>query len=112
MSKFVMGYSSAVTAAVSISVGLNLFLKRINNVNPSLKNLLQRFIPVPAVVTASTLNVILMRIHELDEGIEVTDSQGTVIGTSQIAAKNALKEMAISRAALGTSGSAQFDCLI
>ncbi len=47
--------------------------------------------PVPAVVTASTLNVLLMRLHELDEGIDVIDQSGNVLGTSKIAAKNALK---------------------
>lgn len=36
---------------------------------------------------ASTLNTILMRNHELREGIEVVDEKGEVIGTSKIAAK-------------------------
>ena len=37
--------------------------------------------------TASTLNSVLMRHHELREGIEVVDEDGTVVGTSTIAAK-------------------------
>lgn len=38
--------------------------------------------------------------HELDEGINVVDKQGNVVGTSKLAAKKALKEMAVTRAAL------------
>lgn len=37
---------------------------------------------------ASALNAFLMRKHELKEGIEVLDSEGKVVGTSQVAAKN------------------------
>lgn len=49
--------------------------------------MVQRFIPYPAVACASTLNTVLMRNHELREGIEVVDEQGNVVGTSKIAAK-------------------------
>ena len=38
--------------------------------------------------TASAINAFLMRKHELKEGIEVMDSEGKVVGTSQVAAKN------------------------
>jgi hypothetical protein len=60
----------------------------------------QRFVPLPAVATASTLNVVLMRRHECNEGIDVLDKEGNVVGTSKLAAKKALTEMAISRAIL------------
>ena len=100
MSRFVQGYATAVTAAISISVGLNLMLRRANNLKPAVKNLIQRFVPLPAVATASTLNVILMRLHELDEGIDVVNKEGEIVGTSKLAAKKALTEMAITRAAL------------
>lgn len=100
MKTFLQGYTGAVTAAISISVGLSLLLKRANNLSPSLKSMIQRFVPLPAVATASTLNVLLMRRHELDKGIDVLDKSGKVVGSSQLAAKKALKEMAISRALL------------
>jgi hypothetical protein len=38
--------------------------------------------------SASALNAFLMRKHELKEGIEVMDSEGKTVGTSQVAAKN------------------------
>ena len=85
------------TAAISISVTLNLLLRKVNNLSPAVKNLVQRFVPLPAVATASTLNVILMRMHELDEGIDVVDKHGNVVGSSKIAAKKALTEMAVTR---------------
>jgi hypothetical protein len=65
-----------------------------------MKSILLRYTPLPAVMTASTLNVVLMRIHELDEGINVVDKDGQVVGSSKLAAKFALKEMAITRATL------------
>ena len=100
MTTFAQGYTGAVTAAITISVGLNLLLRRVNNVSAGLKNLIQRFVPLPAVATASTLNVILMRRHELNEGIDVVNKKGEVVGTSKLAAKKALTGMAITRAAL------------
>lgn len=100
MSTFIQGYSGAVTAAITISVGLNLMLRRLNGLTPAVKNLVQRFVPLPAVATASTLNVVLMRRHELNEGIDVVDKEGGVVGTSKLAAKKALTEMAITRAIL------------
>lgn len=49
-------------------------------------NLLPLFISVYSA-SASTINAVLMRYHELSEGIEVVDAEGHVIGTSTIAAK-------------------------
>ena len=100
MSTFLTGYGGAVTAAIGISVGLTLLLRRANNLKPSVRNMIQRFVPLPAVATASTLNVVLMRMHEIDEGIDVVDKSGQVVGTSKLAAKKALQEMAVTRAAL------------
>ena len=37
-------------------------------------------------MTASTLNVVLMRLNELDVGIEVLDKNGKKVGTSKLAA--------------------------
>lgn len=100
MSTFVQGYTGAVTAAITISVGLSLLLRRANHLRPAVKDLVQRFVPLPAVATASTLNVVLMRRHELEKGIDVVDKGGNVVGTSSLAAKKALKEMAVTRALL------------
>lgn len=95
--RFLIGYFGAVSSAVSIAVGLSIFIKRANHFTPATKLLIQRFVPFPAVATASTCNVVLMRNNELSEGVEVFDSKNTVVGTSIVAAKKALFETAITR---------------
>jgi hypothetical protein len=100
MTTFLQGYTGAVTVAISISVTLNILLRRVNNLSAAARTLVTRFVPLPAVCCASTLNVVLMRRHEIEAGIEVLDKQGEVIGTSKVAAKKALTEMAISRCLL------------
>ncbi|XP_067657068.1 sideroflexin-5-like [Haliotis asinina] len=96
-SRFLIGYCGAVTSAVSIAVGLNLLIKRAHKFRPATKLLIKRFIPFPAVATASTCNVLLMRNFELSEGIEVFDQNEKMVGTSKIAARKALKETALTR---------------
>ncbi|CAF1025202.1 unnamed protein product [Didymodactylos carnosus] len=100
ISKFAIGYLTAVTSAVSIAVGLTLLIRRAKSLSPGLKTVVQRFVPLPAVACASTCNVVFMRFHELFDGIEVIDQNNNPVGVSKIAAKNALKEMAMTRAFL------------
>ncbi|XP_041371145.1 sideroflexin-5-like isoform X2 [Gigantopelta aegis] len=100
MSRFFMGYFGAVTSAVSIAIGLSVLVKRAKNFSPATKMLIQKFVPFPAVATASTCNVLLMRNYELSEGIEVFDKNKQTVGTSRIAAKQALFETAVTRAVL------------
>lgn len=95
--RFIAGYVGAVTSAVSIALGLGVLIKKANKFSPATKMLIQRFVPFPAVATASTFNVILMRNNELNEGIDVVDDQNNVVGTSKVAAKKALTETAITR---------------
>ncbi|CAF1063002.1 unnamed protein product [Adineta ricciae] len=99
-SKFAIGYLSAVTVSVSIAVGLTMIIRRAKALPPRWKTIVERFVPLPAVACASTCNVLFMRFHELSEGIQVIDEQNKPIGVSQIAAKKALTEMAMTRAFL------------
>ncbi|XP_033632998.1 sideroflexin-5-like [Asterias rubens] len=96
-SRFVVGYVGAVTSACTIAGGLSLLLKRATSFSPTTRMVVQRFVPFPAVATANVCNVTLMRFSELSEGINVTDSQGNVVGSSKIAAKMALTETAVTR---------------
>ena len=50
--------------------------------------------------TANTLNAMLMRNHELREGIVVVDEEGREVGTSVVAARRAVSETAVTRAVL------------
>ncbi|XP_068195413.1 sideroflexin-5a isoform X3 [Antennarius striatus] len=100
VSKFVQGYLGAVTSAVSIAVGLNVFLQKARRFSPATRLLVQRFIPFPAVASANVCNVVLMRHSELSEGISVLDDDGKVVGTSKVAARHALFETALTRVVL------------
>jgi len=100
LKRFLMGYTGAVTTAVSVAVGLNLVLRRASRFGERSKYIISRFIPYPAVSFASTCNVILMRNNELSEGIDVTDKSNNVVGTSRAAARKALTETAITRMVL------------
>ncbi|XP_030306734.1 uncharacterized protein LOC103531235 isoform X2 [Calypte anna] len=99
-SKFIQGYLGAVISAVSIAVGLNVLIQRANKFTPATRLLIQRFVPFPAVASANICNVVLMRHTELEEGIDVLDSNGIIVGSSRIAAKHALLETALTRVVL------------
>ncbi|XP_077789810.1 sideroflexin-5 isoform X4 [Podarcis muralis] len=87
-SKFIQGYLGAVISAVSIAVGLNVLIQKANQFTPATRLLIQRFVPFPAVASANICNVVLMRHTELEEGIDVLDSDGNRVGSSRIAAKH------------------------
>ncbi|NXF38797.1 SFXN5 protein, partial [Nyctibius bracteatus] len=79
-SKFIQGYLGAVISAVSIAVGLNVLVQRANKFTPATRLLIQRFVPFPAVASANICNVVLMRHTELEEGIDVLDNNGNIVG--------------------------------
>jgi tricarboxylate carrier len=97
-SKILLGYAGATTASVGIAVSLTALVKKSQHLPPSTQILVQRFIPFPAVALASTCNLVLMRYHELFQGIEVLDGEGRVVGVSRVAAKKALTETSVTRA--------------
>ncbi|XP_068799944.1 sideroflexin-5 isoform X4 [Struthio camelus] len=81
-------------------VGLNVLVQRANKFTPATRLLIQRFVPFPAVASANICNVVLMRHTELEEGIDVLDNNGNLVGSSRIAAKHALLETALTRVVL------------
>ncbi|XP_014396405.1 PREDICTED: sideroflexin-5 [Myotis brandtii] len=99
-SKFIQGYLGAVISAVSIAVGLNVLVQKANKFTPATRLLVQRFVPFPAVASANICNVVLMRYGELEEGIDVLDGDGNLVGSSRIAARHALLETALTRVVL------------
>ncbi|KAM4733163.1 sideroflexin-5b isoform 2-T2 [Anableps anableps] len=99
-SKFLQGYVGAVTSAVSIAVGLNVLIQKANKLSPATRMIIQRFVPFPAVASANICNVALMRHNELSEGIDVLDNNGSVVGSSKIAARHAIMETAFTRVVL------------
>ncbi|XP_015911841.1 sideroflexin-1-like [Parasteatoda tepidariorum] len=69
----------------------------LNNLVKSSPPLIRRFVPFCAVAAANCINVPMMRIKELQEGIPVVDENGIRIGNSQTAAKFAISQVVISR---------------
>ena len=95
-----LGYVGAVTSAVTVAGGLLEALRRTTRLAPATRALALRFVPYPAVATANVCNVVLMRMNELREGIAVTAPDGTVLGSSQVAARRAVAETALTRIVL------------
>ncbi|XP_021118126.1 sideroflexin-5 isoform X3 [Heterocephalus glaber] len=81
-------------------VGLNVLVQKANKFTPATRLLVQRFVPFPAVASANICNVVLMRYGELEEGIDVLDVDGNLVGSSRIAARHALLETALTRVVL------------
>ena len=106
------GYVGAVSGACGVSLGLKTMIDKSTSLSTLKKMKLQKFIALPAIITASAINVILMRRNELTTGINIYYEQQqpnnnaheqeqevkvVIAGSSQIAAKKALTEMVISR---------------
>ncbi|CAB3997165.1 sideroflexin-5-like isoform X1 [Paramuricea clavata] len=96
-SRFILSYVTAITSAVSIAVGLTVFVQKAKIFSPQVRRSLQRLIAFPATASANICNVLAMRSNELIEGVELVDSEGNVKGTSKIAAKRAIFETIITR---------------
>ncbi|CEM11388.1 unnamed protein product [Vitrella brassicaformis CCMP3155] len=94
-----IAYGLATAVSVGLAVGLNEGLKRAT-LSPGIRTVLQWVVPFTAVAGAGVLNALLMRSNELIEGIPVEDSSGRTLGRSQLAARYALTQVAISRIVL------------
>ncbi|XP_033005422.1 sideroflexin-4 [Lacerta agilis] len=70
------------------------------NLGPSGQRVFRNIIPGPLTAMLCALNVMVTRSSEYENGIEVLDSQGQVIGTSQKAGEKAVEQAALSRAVM------------
>jgi hypothetical protein len=94
------GYVGAVTASVSIAVGLGQLVKR-SALQTATKVMVSRFMAYPAVATANLANLLMMRWPEVEQGVELKEvGTDQVHGMSKIAAKSALFDTAITRVVL------------
>lgn len=97
---FLTGYVGAIASAMTIAGGLTSLIPRLPLLSVGVKSFLLRFVPFPAVATANVCNVVLMRMNELKEGIIVKAPDGTELGSSRIAAQQAIQETALTRVVL------------
>lgn len=66
--------------------------------------LMQKYVPLTAVVAANFINIPLMRQTEITLGVDVSDEKNNVIGKSRIAAVKGISQVVISRIVLTAPG--------
>ncbi|XP_064418903.1 sideroflexin-4 isoform X2 [Latimeria chalumnae] len=68
--------------------------------SPLMQTFLRKIVPVPLFACLSAFNVAAVRASDLENGIEVLDKNGNVVGVSQKAGRKAVEETALSRGVL------------
>ena len=96
--EFMGAYAAATASALAICVGLQEGARRLSGGTTRSATLVRLTVPMLSVAVAANVNLVLMRRLELVEGVEVTTAEGCSLGHSQIAARQALLECAITRA--------------
>ena len=90
---------SAYCAAIGSAIGVFLAWKRVVVRFPALAGL-GIFAPYPAAAGANMVNTVVMRFQELEDGVEVFDDRGAVVGVSHVAARSAVFDTCVTRLAL------------
>uniref|UniRef100_A0A8C5UFS4 Sideroflexin 4 n=2 Tax=Malurus TaxID=55806 RepID=A0A8C5UFS4_9PASS len=76
------------------------FMNRYTLKSSLMQLIVRRLLPAPLFGLTSAFNVAMVRSPEFDNGIEVMDRNGKVVGVSKKAGEKAVRETALSRAAL------------
>jgi len=90
-------YVLATSGALITALGLNSLTK-------SMPAIVGRMVPFAAVAAANCVNVPLMRMHEINDGVPVSDEDGNVLGNSAIAAKSGITQVVFSRVGMASPG--------
>ncbi|XP_025411790.1 sideroflexin-1-like isoform X1 [Sipha flava] len=90
-------YVLATSGALITALGLNRLVKR-------LPPIAGRIVPFVAVAAANCINIPLMRKKELDDGIEVFDENKNFLGESQVAAREGISAVVLSRIVMSSPG--------
>ncbi|XP_065176588.1 sideroflexin-1-like [Sycon ciliatum] len=86
--------ATAYCAATGTATATALFFNYLSKRAPPMA---VRFVPAVAVCAANSVNIPLMRIDELQEGIEVVNADGQVVGKSKVAATKAIPQVIMAR---------------
>lgn len=95
-------YIGATGGAVITALSLN----RLAQHGPPLAG---RLVPLAAVAAANCVNIPLMRITELKNGIELQNAEGSKIGQSKRAAKQAITSVTLSRILMASPSMSKFN---
>ncbi|XP_029963221.1 sideroflexin-4 [Salarias fasciatus] len=77
-----------------------IFVNRLNITSPPVQAFLRSALPVPLSAALAFFSVFTIRSEESETGVQVFDQQGNLAGVSKAAGKQAVRETALSRAAL------------
>lgn len=91
-------YVMATTSALVAAIGAKSYWQR--TAGP----IMQRYVPFAAVASANCMNIPLMRRQELQNGVEVCDSEGRVLGTSRVAGAKGIGQVVLSRIVMASPG--------
>lgn len=77
-----------------------IIINRLRLSSPSVLNFCRTVLPVPLAALLAYFNLVTVRSEEPENGIKVFDSEGNAVGLSKAAGEKAVRETALSRAAL------------
>ncbi|KAJ7325260.1 hypothetical protein JRQ81_018280 [Phrynocephalus forsythii] len=103
---FPSGLSLIASVAYASVIGSvpQFYLNRYKPRSPSFQFIMRNLVPGPLTGALCALSLLVMRSKEIEDGIEVMDSKGNIIGVSQKAGEKAVDETALSRLALFGTG--------
>ncbi|XP_065339947.1 sideroflexin-3 [Cloeon dipterum] len=90
-------YVLATGGALVTALGLNSLVK-------TAPPLIGRFVPFAAVAAANCVNIPMMRMKEIQEGVPVVDANGNKLGESKTAAKTGIVAVVLSRIGMASPG--------
>lgn len=90
-------YVLATGGALATALGLNSLVKKA-------PPLIGRWVPFVAVAAANCINIPLMRLREIQEGVPVSDINGNRLGDSKIAAQRGIALVTFSRIGMAAPG--------
>ncbi|XP_017886339.1 sideroflexin-2 [Ceratina calcarata] len=86
-----IAYLNATSSAMLTAIGCKAFWAR--SANP----LIMRYVPFAAVAAANCVNIPLMRLNEITNGIDINDENGNKLTKSKLAAVKGISQVVISR---------------
>ncbi|XP_065264060.1 sideroflexin-4 isoform X2 [Emys orbicularis] len=97
---YTAGFTIANGNATAKAEAFPYFVMTQHRLSGPMQTFFRKILPIPLLACLSVFNVMIVRGTEYENGIEVMDKNGKVIGVSQKAGLKAVQDTALSRAAL------------